>query len=181
MTDADLNIEFDKLIANVCAPVFKRLDFKKSGTNFYKKTDEIIQTFNLQKSPFNSKDQLSFTGNIGFIEPETHLKLYQVDSLPNFPKCTDSIVQFRLGQITDGTDYWYKITHKSEITLLTTKLEKDMQKVQEFFETHVTFLSLEEYICDKTNINPFWAEAGRFALLKKLGRDKEASRVLAKV
>jgi hypothetical protein len=178
MTDKDLNKEFDKLITDVCAPVFKSLGFKKSGTNFFRQTDELIQTFNFQKSPWNNKSQISFTGNVGFIEPMTHLKLHQVETLPKFPKCYESIVQFRLGYLTDGRDYWYTLRSKSNLSDLSAKIGSDLQLVKDVFESHKTLLSLEVYFSDSTKVNPFWREGGQFALYKKLGKDEVARRIL---
>ena len=181
MTEKDLEKKFENLISNACTPVLKEFGFKKSGTNFYRQTEELVQTFNVQKSPFNNKNDLSFTGNIGIIEPDTYLKLHEVESLPRFPKCTDAIIQFRLGLLTDKTDYWYRLTPTSDIKAVATKLQRDIKAVQEFFESHRTVHSLDDLIGDRTKFNPFWGEAGQFALLKKLGKDEEASRIIASV
>lgn len=178
MTYRDLNKDLDRLVSEVCAPVLKALEFKKSGVNFFRYTEEIVQTFNIQKSSFSSSSELSFTGNIGFIEPETYLKLYQVDSLPKTPKCTDAIIQFRFGHLTDTTDYWYRIKQSCDLSDVYPKLAQDISTLRDFFENHRTIRSLEEFTRDKAKINPFWGEVGQFALLKKLGKDKEARSIL---
>lgn len=181
MTEIDFNTDFKGLISDYCKPGFKALGFKKSGNNFYRHTEELVQTFNIQKNSFNSRDNLSFTGNIGFIEPETHFKLYEVSSLPKFPKCTDGIIQFRLGQLTDNRDYWYRLKPNINLKDVASKLERDIKTVQEYFESHMTLHSLEDLIADSAKIHPYWGEMGKFALLKKLGKDMEASSVISSV
>ena len=182
MESSDLNIEFEGVLKLVVAPVFKRLGFKKSGAHFFRQTGELIQTFNIQKELHSLGRETSFTGNVGFIEPVTYLKLYNTSSLPKFPKCADALIQFRLGQLTDKTDYWYRLTKASNRVTFNEqvkgKLVKDLNTVEKFFEKHQTLSSIEEFVDDRTKINPFWAETGQFALYKRLGKDKLASELL---
>jgi hypothetical protein len=182
MTNKELNTEYNLIIKNIVAPIFKRLGFKKSGTNFYRKTDDIIQVFNFQKNSMNIGNSFSFVGNIGFIEPETYLKLWKTDCLPKFPKCTDALIKFRLGEIThDGLDYWYNLRNDNRSETLIIQLQKDLIILENLFENHKTLLSLEKYFSDRTKILGFFGELGQFALFKKIGKDKVAKQILNKV
>lgn len=140
----------------------------------------MVQTFNFQKNSFSIKSSITFTGNIGFIEPTTYLKLHQANSLPKFPKVTDSLVQFRLGLLTNGYDYWYALDHSLKIEVVKKKLISDLRKLELLFESHKTILSIEEFFKDRVNVYPYWGELGQFALYKKIGKDELAARILQK-
>lgn len=163
MTNKELKEEFDLIIKNVVAPFFKRLGFKKNGTHFFRETEELVQVFNFQKGRFNMGNKFSFVGNIGFIEPDTYLKLWKKDALPKFPKYTDALVEFRLGKIThDGLDHWYYVTKDNHN--LVSQLERDLKQVEDVFENHKSIKSLEIYFSDRTNVLAYFGELLQFAL-----------------
>lgn len=176
----DLAGGYNSIINDTCAPVFKKLGFKKSRANFFRQTTELIQTFNFQKSPWCTRSRISFTGNIGFIEPEAYLKLNQVECVPKFPKCSDSIIEFRFGLITHGADHWYELRNQKNIDDVRSRIEQDLSLVEQLFESRKTILSLKEYIEDGTMINPYWGELGQFALYKRMGRSRAARKTLKK-
>ena len=56
--------KFDTLM-QACHLILKPLGFKKKGNNFFRKKDGFGQHINFQKSPFGTKDNISFTINTG--------------------------------------------------------------------------------------------------------------------
>ena len=181
MKERDLISEFDSLIKYTLAPFFKEHGFKKSGNNFYRVTDELIQTFNIQKSSWNSKDEISFTGNIGLLVPKTYLKLYKAEQLPRFPKVTDSIIQVRIGYLAGNTDHWYRLAVNTSFEHIRNNLEKDLIAVDDFFKGYQTISSLEPLVQNVKNINLLWSELGQYALYKELGKDKIAAELIREV
>jgi hypothetical protein len=180
MNETDLNREFDKIISETISPILKGLGFKRKTSNFYRETEELVQTFNILKSPWNNKNDISFTGNIGFIEPETYKKLYETEELPKFPKCTDSLIQIRLGLLTHGTDHWYRLSSNTDFVGLRNQLGVDLLKLVQLFENKRTVISLEEFFQDRAKVNPFWGEIAQYAYNKKIGKDKLARQLLEK-
>jgi hypothetical protein len=171
-----------KLLAQICAPIFKEMGFKKSSVHFFRKTEELFQTFNFQKFDASSqkRSEINFTGNIGLIDPETYYKLNRVDFMPSFPKCTDALIQLRMGVITHGGDHWYRLSLISDLVALEENLRIDLEIVQRFFETHRTIDSLTGFCKCTACFNPYWAQIGQAALLMKLGKVETATDILKK-
>ncbi len=178
MNECDLNREFDKIMSEAISPILKGFGFKRKIFNFYRETEELIQTFNIQKSPWNNKQIISFTGNFGFIEPEIYKKLHQTSELPKFPKCTDSLIEIRLGSLTHETDHWYELLPNTDLLDLKNQLGVDLLKLMQLFEIRKTVNSLEEFFNDRSKVNPYWGVTAQFAYYKRIGKDTLAKQIL---
>ncbi len=100
-------LQFDELIKEI-HKLLKPYNFKKSGNNFYKDYSNFGQILNIQKSRWNTKDDIEFTINIGIFEPNFY-QIYYNKQIPKFPKTADCIYTIRIGYLKSNYDFWYNL------------------------------------------------------------------------
>ncbi|MBR9920984.1 MAG: DUF4304 domain-containing protein [Bacteroidetes bacterium] len=126
MTDRDFKSEFDSIIKEVIAPIFKANGFKKNGNNFYRDLGEVGQAFNVQQSQWNSKDDKTFVFNLGLLDKEIQNIVYQRE-LPKFPKEYDCEIRLRHGQLLNKGDIWYDLNKRTDLEKLKIQIIKDVE------------------------------------------------------
>ena len=80
----DCVVEFNRLVKDLITPQLKEIGFKRKGLNFARNSNDIIQTFGIQKERFNSSDHLSFKLNIGLLSEEIFREILKKE-MPPFP------------------------------------------------------------------------------------------------
>ncbi len=134
MTDRDYKIEFETIVKEVITPIFRKFGFRKSGNNFYREINSIGQVFNVQQSQWNTKDNKSFTFNLGLINTTTYFKIYKRET-PKFPKEYDCEISIRLGQLMKTNDKWYNLNKDTNFAMLKEQINTDLEKyAMQFFE-----------------------------------------------
>ncbi len=108
-------IEFNNIVKEIHS-LLKPLNFKKKGNNFYKDYTELGHLINIQKSRWNSKEEIQFTINIGIFEPKVWLVKNDKMELPKFPKEIDCLYRERIGFLKSNFDLWYKIDNRNKET-----------------------------------------------------------------
>lgn len=174
----NLKHEFESLISEELTPVMKELGFKKQNLNYYRNIGEVIQTFNIQKSQFNNKNSLNFTGNIGLTEPISYLKINKLTAIPTQIKYFESQFRMRLGKLTDNQDYWYEMTDNIDINSIKNKLRTDIETLYIFFQTYNSRNKLLELLRNQQMLDPPLNPLDEYAILKVAGKDQEARELL---
>lgn len=162
--------EFDTLISNFVIPILKENDFKKEGNNFARKTEDIIQAFNIQKSQSNSKDDISFTFNIGFFSE----KIYERNPVPSFPKTYDCFLLIRSGHLMYGNDKWFQLNKDTNLIELEKEISRVMKEIVELFNAHKNLFSLKELMSKYGSVSPLT----RIEFLALVNEKEEAEKKL---
>ncbi len=128
--------KFEKMVKDLIAPLFKAKGFKKKRYNFYKGFDTFGWHFNIQKSAYGSKDQISFTFNCSIFIPEIYREHCTVPrSIPEFPAMSECHISKRIGILINNHDYWYDLDESVDFEQLKGTIYKHLTEyVFPFFE-----------------------------------------------
>jgi hypothetical protein len=178
--ERNLQLEFDEILKNLVFPFFKELGFRKKGNGFNKKTSEITQFVNIQKSRWNHQDNVSFTFNIGFFVAEMYIEDWRKE-IPKFIREYDCQINFRLGQIVKGNDYWYELNNKTEKVDLEIEIYKHLKDyLKPIIEKNTDLNSLKELILNDEKIGLTTAELSKIKIFLKVGEIEKAKELLNK-
>ena len=147
MTPDNLKTDFDEIFKGIIVPFFKDLGFKRQTQHFSRKTNDVTQCFNVQKSQWNSyHDSLSFTFNLGFYN-ETIRTLSWGQEIPTaFPKTTDCFIQDRLGTYSHKGDHWYELSKRVDRNKVAEQVKIDLDKyLKPLFENNKSLDDLKQF------------------------------------
>lgn len=174
MTDRDFKSEFDSIIKEVIAPIFKANGFKKNGNNFYRDLGEVGQAFNVQQSQWNSKDDKTFVFNLGLLDKEIQKEIYQRE-LPKFPKEYDCEIRLRQGQLMNKGDVWYYLNKRTDLEKLKAQIVNDLEKfVLPFFDKYQDPKKWIEFFNWK--YESLMGPIGKFLIIEKYGERNRAEK-----
>jgi hypothetical protein len=145
--------KFDKLI-KAYHLTLKPIGFKKKGNNFYLQKSDFGQHINFQKSPWRTKDNISFTINTGVFLPEfwSALDYNSGKAIPEFPSETQCILRRRIGELRRENDTWWDINEKTDLEGLTSTLLTNLTEViLPHFNYMKTKNEIKELINKQTN------------------------------
>ena len=172
---------FEACISNELTPNMKTLGFKKQNLNYFRNTGEIIQTFNIQRSQWNSSQHIKFTGNIGLTEPISYALINKLSKQPTQIKHYEAQFNVRLGQITDNEDYWYELNKSNQDEVVINKFRNDIKILCRFMESYESRNALLDLIKEKEKDSTFiFNPIDIYGLLKVSGQDKEAKEIFRK-
>lgn len=97
---------FDEIIKEIHT-LLKPLGFKKKALNFYRLKDGFHQLINVQKSAYNSADEIGFT-------MEICIGIAKEGDSP-FPSKFDLAIRERIGSIKEDSDIWYELNGYADI------------------------------------------------------------------
>ncbi len=178
--ERNLQLEFDEILKNLVFPFFKELGFKKNGNGFNKKSSELTQVVNIQKSRWNHQDNISFTFNIGFFVEEMYLENCNKE-IPKFIREYDCQIRFRLGQVVKGNDYWYELSEEIEKANLEIEIYRHLNNYLKLIIEKITDLnSLKELILNDENVQSTTAELHKIKIFLKVGEVEKAKELLNK-
>ena len=170
----NFKVEFDNLIKEIIAPAFKAIGFKKKNNNFYKSTNDLIQIFNVRKSQWNSKEDISFTFNIGFFNPDIFKKTRD-RPIPDVPKEYDCFISLRPGFITNNKDKWYELNEKVNYNKLIAEINSDLQNSTiSLFNNYQTLNSIKDLVREYPDLQKKMGITARFVFMMKTNSEKEA-------
>lgn len=173
MTTRNFQAEFDNLIKEIVNPILKNLGFKKNARSYKKNINDIVQVFNIQKSQWNSVDEITFTFHIGFFNPEIFFET-QSRSLPNYPKEYDCFINV-------GIAKWYKINKSLSYESLKNEIQSEMKKnVADIFIDYESLNSLNDLIKKRNITENTMGILNMFTLLMKTNRAEEGVKLLRK-
>ncbi len=165
---------------NIVYPFFKELEFKKNGNVFNKKTDELTQVVNIQKSRWNHQDNVSFTFNIGFFVAKIYTENGN-NEVPKFIREYDCQIRIRLGQVVKGNDYWYELNNNIKKESLQMEIHSHLNNyLKPFLETNTDLISLKDLILNDENINLTTGEISKIQIFIKVGEMEKAKTLLNK-
>jgi hypothetical protein len=170
--------EFDEIAKRTIGPFFKGLGFKKSGNGFNRKTHDIVQMANIQKSQWNHADNVSFTFNIGFFNEDIYKDSWD-KAVPKFIREYDCQVHFRLGHITKKRDYWYELNEKVTADELENEIRDHLDNfLKPILESVQSTKSMKEFITTNADFRQTMPTAYQILLLLKTGDRDKAERLL---
>lgn len=176
--ERNLQFEFDEILKNIVYPFFKELGFKKNGNGFNKKTNELIQVVNIQKSRWNHQDNVSFTFNIGFFVAEIYNENWNKE-VPKFVREYDCQIRTRLGQVVKGNDYWYELNNNIKKESLQMEIHSHLNNyLKPFLEINTNLISLKDLILSDENINLTTGEISKIQILIRVGEIERAKELL---
>lgn len=171
--------EFDDLVKGTITPFFKELGFKRDRHCFNKKTNDIIQVINIQKSQWNHVNNLSFTFNIGFFNSDIYKDSWEKEE-PKFIREDDCQVHFRLGHITKKRDYWYELNEKKSKADLENEIKDHLNNyLKPILADNQTLNSLKELVIKNADFKLTTSIVTQILLLLKTG-DREVAEELLK-
>lgn len=97
---------FDKIIKEIHT-LLKPLGFNKKALNFYRLENGFHQLINIQKSIYNSADEIGFT-------MEICIDIAKEGDSP-FPSKFDLAIRERIGSIKEDSDIWYELNGYTDI------------------------------------------------------------------
>ena len=126
----EAEIKFEDIIKKGFHEVLKPLGFKKKGNNFYIQRQGFGQIINIQKSNWRSKNDISFTINIGLFLPEywSGMVYNQDKPIPDFPTEPECVIRRRIGSLRKQHDTWYDVTEKTDNALLIAEMKMNLEK-----------------------------------------------------
>jgi len=135
--------ELFKQITNECISTpLKKIGFKKDVSNYSRDFPSFSQIINIQKSRWNTSEEIQFVLNIGFYNSKYHSELSKLPE-PKKPKEYDCFVRFRLNKLTHNKDYWYSIKNSMECSNLKAEIENNfVNQLIPFLESNKTFEQL---------------------------------------
>lgn len=97
---------FDDIIKEIHT-LLKPLGFKKKALNFYRLKEGFHQLINIQKSAYNSADEINFT-------MEICVGIAKEGDNP-FPTKFELAIRERIGSIKENHDIWYELNGYTDI------------------------------------------------------------------
>jgi len=115
------------------AAILRSCGFRKRRLTWNKRSNEVIQVFNIQPSRFSDDSSMKFTINLGILSPAVW-RICWGKSLPKFVEEDDCAVRTRapsLLNLTDGgpLDFWWTISASTDIADLTSELGTAIETV----------------------------------------------------
>ncbi|MDQ0231864.1 DUF4304 domain-containing protein [Metabacillus malikii] len=123
---------YEHIKKNTISPLLKELGFKKKGNNYYKETNELAYTLNVQGSKWNDTERVDFRINLGIFSKAIYTPSYlQFSGYPvgKYPQVVDSVLQTSISSIKDGIDKWYVIESHTNVEKLEEMLLEDIEQV----------------------------------------------------
>lgn len=122
--------KFHEIIKTCFHEKLKPLKFKKKANNFYRDLGELGQIINIQKSMFRSKEEISFTVNIGIFSPLFWNAEYnhQNEQPPIYPTESVCAIRKRIGKFLQGKDTWYELNKTTNTEPIQTEILQTLEK-----------------------------------------------------
>jgi hypothetical protein len=143
-------IKFEEVVKHCFHDTLKPLKFIKKAYNFYRNVGEVGHIINVQKSLYGSKDDISFTANIGIFSPLYWRSEYNFKgdpAPPTYPTEPVCAIRLRLGQFVKGYDKWYDIQESTDTQAIITEISDAVKnKVTPFFDAITNHATLVDYV-----------------------------------
>lgn len=143
-------IKFEDIIKTCFHEKLKTLNFKKKANNFYRDLGETGHIINVQKSMFRSKENISFTVNIGIFSPvfwNSEFNFKGDPEPPKYPTEPVSIIRKRFGAFIGAQDKWYELNEQTNIGPIKKEISEVLEeKILPYFEKIKTNQALLKYL-----------------------------------
>lgn len=116
--DTPARESYDVIVKGHVAPVMKAAGFKKAGTQWRLRGEIAWGVVNMQKSAFSSRDEISFTMNVGVRFDAAHRAAYpnakrMWEKPPTEPECH---VRERIGWfMPEPHDHWWNVVDHRDV------------------------------------------------------------------
>jgi Domain of unknown function (DUF4304) len=122
---------FQTVVKETISPLLKSAGFSKKSLNFYRKRVGLTEVINLQRSKWNSEEQVEFFINVGIYAPEIETVLGI--EIIEFPKEYDCHFQKRIKEIAPLGSDRFEITPKTDFETFNKSLIPPPQYNARFF------------------------------------------------
>ncbi len=138
MTTEKLNSDFDAIFKEIINPFFKGLKFRKKGQNFSRISNEITQTFTVQKNLLSTSfDKLYFAFNFGFFNSDIYNIGRDKEMIIDFPTTDDCFIQNPLGLYSHKRVHWYELSSRIDTKNVALNVKADLESyLKPLFNTY---------------------------------------------
>ncbi len=145
MTIEKLNSDFDAILKEIINPFFKGLKFRKKGQNYARISNDITQTFTVQKNLLTTSfDKLYFAFSFGFFNIDIYNIGRDKEMIIDFPTTDDCFIQNPLGLYSHKRDHWYELSSRIDTRNVALNVKTDLESyLKPLFNT---YKSLDELI-----------------------------------
>jgi|SaaInlV_125m_DNA_1040241.scaffolds.fasta_scaffold44348_2 hypothetical protein len=143
---------FNSLLKNFIKPYFKKIGFKTSGQTFYLENEGFIKIIQIQKSQFNSAENVRFTFNIGVFDTYVNEKL---NISIKKPKPSDCVIEKRIGFLCpENKDTWFSIDNSTDQELFSSNLKNIFnQYLLSYLDSFQSIEDLAKCYQEKADLN----------------------------
>jgi hypothetical protein len=176
MSERNFKEEFDDIIKNVIAPIFKEKGFKKYGLNFHRESGEIIQVFNIQRGRYNTQTHISFIFNVGIEDKDLFNKKYDRE-ISKKPKEYECGIRSRFSNVKNNEEQWYLLNKKVNLDDLKKRINKEIRKnVIPFLDKNIDPKNWISLVNSRKNyVNWIYS---KFLITLKYGEKSKADKIL---
>ncbi len=116
---SSVQILFDEMVKQAVTSVLQPLGFRKSGLNFHRRRNEIVQVVNVQSSSGNTSDQKHFYVNVGLaFDAICQLTGEDILETPKEYECDSRGTRDRLERLVSGApNIWTIVDHVDSQTV----------------------------------------------------------------
>jgi hypothetical protein len=174
------SVKMSLIVKDCIAPTLKGFGYRKKNNTWNKKKDQLIYVINVQSSRWNTKDEVSFTINLGVFSLLVDNICWYAKNKP-FIAETDCIVRKRLENGYSAGEFWYNISNETNLTELDKTAHDNLVNIGiPFLESIATLNDIHMWLLRKKQECPLIPlENIYLAVVKKiLGLNKEGDSIL---
>ncbi len=124
------DVLFDEIVKRAVTSVLKPLGFRKSGMNFHRRHEKVIQVVNLQLSQGSSHDEKTFYVNVGVAFDEIcQLANLEILEKPNEYECESRGTRDRLECLIDNLPKQWSVQADLDVELVERQLRAAMEQL----------------------------------------------------
>lgn len=146
-----LDERFNRVIREALTEPLAPHGFRKRGRVFRRRLDELAWVIDVQRSRYNSREELQFTVNCGIYVPRV-LSTYLRLSEPTFPTSVDCCISVRIGMLADDQlDKWWALCEQpqsatEDMQIVGDVRERIILRVLPFLERFPSTLEVADYL-----------------------------------
>jgi hypothetical protein len=161
MITEELHTEFEEIFKAIIAPFFKSLKFRKKAHNFARTSNDIVQTFTVQKNLMTTSiDKLYFSFDFGFFNKDIYNITRDNDVTIDFPVTSDCFIQNPFGLYSHKRAHWYELSSRIDPQNVALSVKSDLDTyLKPLFSTYQSLEDLvrftEIYEKNKLIVSPY--------------------------
>ena len=182
MEPMDCIVEFNNIVKNVIAPGFKEIGFKSKGLDFYRRTNDIIQVFSIQKDRGSSSDQIGFHFELGLLNEEIFSEFNEFE-MPKIPRAAFCTIRLTPKGVSGKcqSNYTLSIFRDIPVIQVSSQIEIEIEKwLLPFYEKYNSTNSWGELLDLNIKGLMILPSIQRFRVYLKIGRPEQAAIELRK-
>jgi hypothetical protein len=173
----DCITEFKHLVKNTISPAFKKAGFDKSDLNFYRRTNDIIQTFWVDRDKHYASNYLHFRFEVGLLSEEIYNEFFKVE-MPEIPQVVFSTLRINPHAISEHCkrNHILSVYRDETVPKISMQIEREIRDYFiPFFEKYNSTNTWGELLDLKGNKVTIVPGIRRFRVYLKIGRAEQAA------